>query len=304
MNTHGLEHQVENLFQEQIRHWELARVNFDALKGVRVKMVDFGRFQIYVQFNPARLVSSNAKVDAKTIAHRACFLCESNRPSAQQSIAYGDYSILINPFPIFPKHLTIPRCDHEDQRILPYFADMLNLARDLPDYVIFYNGPECGASAPDHMHFQAGNSSFLPLISDYARLKQPVSNVLYRVSGSEIFQIPDYLRTVVVIESSTTASATESFSKLYTTLQGHQSEEPMMNVVCHFHENQWYTFVLPRARFRPWQYHADDDSQLLVSPATVEMSGVFITPIQSHFERITKEDISDILSQSTLKQIL
>ena len=287
-----LQQQINQLFTNQLQNWELAHQNFSDLHSVCSKTVDFGAFQIVVQFNPARMVSSGAKIDAKTIAERPCFLCAENRPKEQQGVEFGDYTILVNPFPIFPQHFTIPRRAHVPQIIRPYFADMLTLAKALPELIIFYNGPQCGASAPDHMHFQAGTKSFLPVVKDYFRLKTPVPNTPY-------FTIPNYLRTVVALESKTIESTEHDFCELYQMLQSHPSEEPMMNIVCFYEDDTYYTLVLPRANFRPWQYTAQGDEQLLVSPATVEMSGVFITPVRAHFERITKDDIRDILTQST-----
>lgn len=287
-----IQEQVNALFTNQLQNWELVHKNFNDLNSVCSKTVDFGAFQIVVQFNPARMVSSGAKIDPKTIAERPCFLCAENRPKEQQGVEFGDYTILVNPFPIFPQHFTIPRRAHVPQLIRPYFADMLTLAKALPELIIFYNGPQCGASAPDHMHFQAGTKSFLPIFKDYFRLKTPVSKTPY-------FTIPNYLRTVVALESKTVESAEHDFGELYQMLQSHPSEEPMMNIICFYEDDTFYTLVLPRANFRPWQYASQGDEQLLVSPATVEMSGVFITPVRAHFERITKDDIRDILTQST-----
>lgn len=295
---------IKALFQEQLTNWPLARTNFEGLKTVQTKSFNFGDFDIKVQFNPARIVSSGAKVDAKTIAERKCFLCAANRPTEQNSVDFGDYEILVNPFPIFPEHFTIPRKEHVDQQILPYFTDMLELAKAMDDYLLFYNGPKCGASAPDHMHFQAGTKDFLPLVNDYKRLKNTHTDLLVTTEKMQLFQMKNYLRTVYCIESMDIDSAKDAFEKLYAFLtplssrRGDEGEaEPLMNIVCWFENNKWYTFVLPRKAFRPWQYTAEGDKQLLVSPATVEMCGIFITPIESHFERITKKDIESIFEQ-------
>jgi hypothetical protein len=149
---------VRELFEDQFRDWALARDNYHQLDEVRVRRVSFPGYNISVQFNPGRITSSAAKVDAKSIEARPCFLCEKNRPAEQQGIPIEDgYIILINPFPIFRRHLTIVSGSHTPQRIAGNFGTMLALARSLPEYVIFYNGPQCGASAPDHLHFQAGN---------------------------------------------------------------------------------------------------------------------------------------------------
>jgi len=291
--------QIKFLFHEQVSNWELARVNYAGLKTVKTKSFSFGDFEVKVQFNPARIVSSGAKMDAKSIAERKCFLCAANLPAEQKGIDAGDYTILINPFPIFPEHFTIPQKKHVDQQIKPYFTDMLELAEALDDYLVFYNGPRCGASAPDHLHFQSGTKNFLPLISDYKRLKITHTELLDQGVNYQMFRLKNYLRTVYCIESDNIQSAQNLFENLYIEWQAEKTDEPMMNIVCSFEDGIWYTFILPRAAFRPWQYTAEGDQQLLISPATVEMSGIFITPIESHFERIIKEDVVSILEQVT-----
>ena len=304
----NLNNQLKSLLTEQKENWELAHTYFAGLKTVRTKSFDFGDFEVKVQFNPARIVSSGAKVDAKTIAERKCFLCTENRPAEQTAVDAGDYLVLVNPFPIFPEHFTIPRKEHVDQQIKPYFADMLVLAEALDDYLIFYNGPRCGASAPDHMHFQAGTKDFLPLVNDYKRLKDTHAQLLVESENFQLFNFNNYLRTVYCIESTDVESAKDAFEKLYTHFQQlslpalpkGERAEPMLNIVCTFEDGKWFTFVLPRKTFRPWQYTAEGDQQLLVSPATVEMCGIFITPIEAHFEKITKENVVSILEQASL----
>jgi ATP adenylyltransferase/5',5'''-P-1,P-4-tetraphosphate phosphorylase II len=289
-----------DFFYSQLSTWELAQNNYNGLKTVRTKSFSFGDFEVKVQFNPARMASSGAKTDAKSIAERKCFLCAENRPAVQNSIEFGDFEILVNPFPIFPEHFTIPRKEHVDQQILPYFTDMLELAKAMDDYLIFYNGPACGASAPDHAHFQAGTKDFLPLVNDYKRLKNTHTDLLVTTEKIQLFQMKNYLRNVYCIESADIASAKDAFEKLYNHFTPHLQEranEPMMNIVCTFESNKWFTFILPRKAFRPWQYNVEGDQQLMVSPATVEMSGIFITPLESHFERITKEDVVSIYEQ-------
>ena len=180
---------IKQLFHEQVSNWELARVNFAGLTTVKSKSFSFGDFDVKVQFNPARIVSSGAKTDAKSIAARPCFLCAANRPQEQTAIDFGDYEILVNPFPIFPEHFTIPRKEHVAQQILPYFADMLQIAVAMDDYLVFYNGPECGASAPDHMHFQAGTKDFLPLVNDYKRLKTTHTDLLSDNGKTQVYRL-------------------------------------------------------------------------------------------------------------------
>ncbi len=298
-----LQEQVNELFEQQLSVWEMARNNFEGLKTVQIREFDFDGFAVKVQFNPARMVSSGAKVDAKTIAERKCFLCAANRPEVQRGIEWRDYDILINPFPIFTRHLTIPRREHVDQRLVPYISDMFDLARELPDFVVFYNGPKCGASAPDHMHFQAGNADFLPLVGDYFNLKGAGKTELVESAEKvDTYLIKDYLRVVYCLEATDAVALKDAFMKLYNSWVTDADVEPMMNVVCLYRDGKWYLFVIPRGAFRPWQYTAEGDKQLLVSPATVEVSGLFITPVKEHFERITKEDVVDILTQCTINK--
>jgi ATP adenylyltransferase/5',5'''-P-1,P-4-tetraphosphate phosphorylase II len=293
----GVNEQVKALFDEQLKSWELAERNYQGLKSIQTKSFDFGEFNVKVQFNPARIVSSGAKVDSQSIAERKCFLCAENRPAAQREVDFGDYLILVNPFPVFPVHFTIPSKKHQPQEILPYFKDMLILAKAMDEYLVFYNGPGCGASAPDHLHFQAGTKDFLPLTKDYFRLKSLHAVSIYAEDQVEIFSVKNYLRTVICIESTDIEAATSAFSRVYESLQIVENEEPMMNIVCTFVDEKWYCFVIPRAAFRPWQYTAEGSDRLLISPATVEMSGIFITPIAEDFEKIQSDDVLSIIEQ-------
>ena len=295
-----LQTQIKELFAQQTTDWELAKKNFADLKTVQTKSFSFDDFQIHVQYNPARMVSSGARIDAKSISERKCFLCSANLPTEQKGIAWKDYQILVNPFPILPEHFTIRKIRHLPQQILPFFVDMLELAYELDEYVIFYNGPRCGASAPDHMHFQAGTKDFLPLVNDYKKRKTTKTTLLRSEDEAQVCVMNDYLRTVYCIESTSIYDVQMLFHNLYSHLQNRMPEEPLMNVVCSYEDGKWYLFVLLRGVFRPWQYAADSPQHLLVSPATVEMCGVFITPVKEHFDKISSEDIVDIFQQCTL----
>ena len=297
-----LQTQIKQLFSQQTTDWDLAKKNFADLKTVQTKSFSFDRFQVHVQYNPARMVSSGAKVDAKSIAERKCFLCDEHLPAEQKGILWRDFQILVNPFPIFPTHFTIRKTRHLPQQILPVFIDMLELTYELDEFAVFYNGPKCGASAPDHMHFQAGTKEFLPLINDYKNMKNTHAVLLQTEGEAELLVLNDYLRTVYCIESYSIYDAQVLFCSLYSQLQKEKDVEPMMNIVCSYEGRKWHTFILPREAFRPRQYDADPERQLLISPATVEMCGVFIAPVAEHFERISSADIVDILQQCTLSK--
>lgn len=287
---------IQNLLTGQLEFWETARNNYAALSTVKVKELDVNGVLYKVQFNPARIASSGAKVDAKSIKERKCFLCPANLPPVQKGIPFeGHYNILVNPFPIFPRHLTIPEQAHVDQSIATRIGDMLELAKSLSDYVIFYNGPKCGASAPDHAHFQAGNKGFLPIEKDWQ------SRIAEKVVGNEsatLWYLNDAPRATLVIESASKESAVAMFGLIYRSLEVKEGEyEPMMNVLALYEEDRWVVFVFPRAKHRPACYTAEGEANLLSSPASVDLGGVFITPVEKDFLKITAEDVAQILSE-------
>ena len=283
-------------FHEQLSEWSLARQNYEALSKVRTKEFSFGDFSIRVQFNPARIVSSAAKVDAKSIQERKCFLCPSNLPPEQRGLPIcGNYQILVNPFPIFPVHLTIPDIAHIEQLIFDRYEDMLDIAAELNDFVIFYNGAKCGASAPDHIHFQAGNKGFLPIENDLKNIsrKQIYSGDKISVSTPE-----NYLRNMFIIESDIKSAISDIFKKIYSSLEIKENEsEPMLNILTWRENKKWISCIIPRKAHRPECFFAEGDSNILISPASVDMGGVFITPLEKDFEKITADDVKKILEE-------
>lgn len=291
-----LSQDIKALFTDQLENWPQAKANYEALKNVKSKDFDFGKYSIRVQFNPARIQSSAAKVDAKSIQERKCFLCPANLPSEQKGIPFGSaYQVLVNPFPIFPEHFTIPTYQHTDQLILDRFGDMLNLAREIDDNTIFYNGPKCGASAPDHAHFQAGVKGFLPIEKDINRISK---EIIYSKEDITVYAITEYLRNFFLLQASDKDQAVSFFKQLYTMLDMKDDDkEPMMNIVAWYEQNEWYIAVFPRAKHRPDCFYAEGDDNLLISPASVDLGGVFITPLEKDFLKITEKDIETILKE-------
>ena len=292
--------EVARLFSEQLEQWTQARDNYRALEQVEQRSLVVNGLEVVVQFNPARIVSSGAKVDAKTIQTRKCFLCEQNRPEVQWGVDFEStggrkYQVLLNPFPIFPKHLTIPDVNHTDQRIAGRISDMLELAEELDDFVLFYNGPKCGASAPDHMHFQAGNKGFLPIETKLAEI--PRRDFLVTAS-TRLSLLESFLPGCFVIETRIKEEAEYYFGELYRHLPLREEEtEPMMNLLCWCSEGYYRLLVLTRCQHRPSCYFAEGDANILLSPASVDLGGVFITPLPKDFEKITAADLEQILSE-------
>jgi hypothetical protein len=295
---------IDKLISTQLSGWELARVNYDQLRLVRTRSISFGSFEIIIQFNPGRIRSSAASVDAKSIESRPCFLCEMNRPLEQRGVEFGDdMTILVNPFPIFPRHLTIPSVGHTLQRILPNFGSMLKLARSIPGFTIFYNGPECGASAPDHFHFQAGNKGFMPIENDYRE-----GNMLELLSfstGLKIFKWNSYKRNILTIKGDNIENISGFFNRFHNSFSKLQPEkqEPMVNILAGYESDEWIIHIMPRKLHRPAQYFLDGGERILLSPASVDLGGVIITPREEDFNKISKSDIEDIFSQVCLDNI-
>jgi ATP adenylyltransferase/5',5'''-P-1,P-4-tetraphosphate phosphorylase II len=290
--------EARELIRSQIVEWDLAAKNYGSLKKVKVKTFDFDDYHIDIQFNPGRILSSAAKIDAQSIEARPCFLCQKNLPSQQRGLIFNnEYMILVNPFPIFPEHLTIPNLCHIDQRIKGNFGSMLNLAAGLDNFVIFYNGPKCGASAPDHLHFQAGIKGFLPIEADF--INDHCCREVRHINSVIISHWPNYQRGIVTLKSNNKSDLADCFDQIYTKLQVLQPDEaePMLNILATFENEYWAIHIFPRTLHRPVQYFETGDKQIVLSPASVDMGGVLITPREKDFDQITQDDVKDIFRQ-------
>lgn len=274
-----------SFISRQLESWPVARQRHDALlHSVIERTIDLGIRTVRLQHNPMRAVSTGARVDAASIASRPCFLCRHNRPAEQISAAAGDYEILLNPFPIFPDHLTIPTHNHIPQRIAGRLTDMLGLTRELEGFTIFYNGPGCGASAPDHCHFQAAPSCYFPI-----RDALPKS-----CKELEIF---DIMPAVMVITHSDLAQASrlaESALNVLPTLRG--DDEPMVNILACFDEDVYRIVIIPRRAHRADNFSTDGNG-FMISPASIDMAGVIVTPRKADYDRLTASDILNIFKQ-------
>jgi hypothetical protein len=294
---------IKELIRSQMQHWDLAMNNYRGLQMVKTQRVQLtGGRMIKVQFNPERIRSSAAKVDAKSIQQRACFLCAENRPAQQKGLAFGDdFTILINPYPIFPEHLTIVNNKHTLQQIAPNFRQMLALARELNEFTLFYNGPKCGASAPDHFHFQAGTKGFMPVEEDFRSGKY--THLAAEEKGAKLYQWKDYHCGVITFQGDASQIIVELFERLHRYLHAYHPDEiePMLNVLAYFEKESWIVHVFPRILHRPLCYFEEGEKQILISPASVDMGGVFITPREEDFEKISAVDLENILEQVCLK---
>ncbi len=293
--------QLEQLFRSQLQTFELAQRNYAHLEQVVYRTIHFPGYDISLQYNPARILSTNAKIDAATLQRRRCFLCSANMPEAQKGIPYGErYHIFINPYPIFPRHFTVPSGEHAPQQIEGRFPDMLNLAFDLPGYILFYNGPQCGASAPDHFHFQIAPRGIMPSEKD---VENPdLTRIIRQADYYSIATIDNYLRRIIILKASDHKLLTKLFGELNGILQQYipSAPEPMYNLLAWFDNCQWTVCVFPRKLLRPRQFFAEGDEKVLFSPGSVDMAGLIISPRQEDFEKYSDTLLTDLFSQVTI----
>ena len=287
---------ISRFFNRQLEMWEDARHRFRDLKHVEVRQLSD---QLKVQFNPARIVSTGAKIDKHTLGERPCFLCERNRPKEQMTKLIDDhFQLLVNPFPILPVHFTIPATKHQPQSIYRHYGEMHRLLSLHSELMVFYNGPKCGASAPDHLHFQAGTSGVLPLQTNWQRLSRSLTDVISLNDEEKISVLSDFLVPAFVIISKSEDSDEELFHRLYRSMpmRGDESE-PMMNIIAWRKGDEFISVVIPREKHRPDAYFAEGEAQMMVSPGALDMAGLIITPREEDFSKINLDKATALLRE-------
>ena len=282
----GAVEKVEQLFARQLPSWPLLRTGVENLERARVKRLCIRWFEVLVRHIPHRIASTTARVDPASIRERACFLCPDSLPEEERGVEFGDeFVILPNPYPILDRHVSVVRREHVPQRIAGELSTMLDLARALPGYMVLYNGPECGASAPDHLHFQACRNEMVPAIADVARLRGVV--------------IEDYARHVLVLRETDPAAVSDRFDDVMDRLEDVDPDrlEPMVNVVVFFDGTEWVVMVFPRGKHRPEAYAS---GELTFSPASIDLCGVPVLPVESDFEKVDSATIEHIFTEVTI----
>ena len=278
--------QLEELFTRQVVGWPQLAKGLGGLARAQTRSVRIDWFDIFIRHIPHRADSTMASVDPESVAKRRCFLCAENLPVEEEGVRFDeDFTIYCNPFPIVDRHLTIAHREHRPQRIPNQFGNMLNLAAALPGYFISYNGPECGASAPDHMHFQAGSRGLFPIEKDTAE----VIGIIVPNFGRNVFLFRGRDRAALI------ARMDRAIDLLAVTTD--KRTEPLVNIVVFHARGEWVTYLFPRGKHRPEVFHT---GELTVSPASIDLCGIFVVPLAHDFEKITGAAIAAIFREVTL----
>lgn len=287
---------ISRFFNRQLEVWTDARHRFRDLKHVETRQFSD---QLKLQWNPARIVSTGAKIDKKTLGERPCFLCDKNRPKEQMSKQIDEkFHLLVNPFPILPVHFTIPARKHQPQLIYKNYGEMHRFISLHSDLMVFYNGPKCGASAPDHLHFQAGTNGILPLQTNWQRLSRNLTDIISLNDEEKISVVLDFIVPAFVIISKSAESDEALFRRLYKAMPQRGDEtEPMMNIISWRKGEEFISVVIPREKHRPEAYFAEGDAQFVVSPGALDMSGLIITPREEDFRKLTEEKVLSLLQE-------
>lgn len=288
------------LKEQQLGSWKLFSQNHSQLSNVETKEYDFTGTKILVQHNPARITSTSAKVDSQSIKNRACFLCTDNLPQEQRGLLFIDkYLALCNPFPIFDNHFTLPDLSHSPQLISNRMEDMLKLSEKLHDrFAVFYNGPACGASAPDHFHFQSIEQNKLPIIKaikDNALV--PLEKKLLNNTSLENLEV-ETIR-FLKISSNNSSDLLNQWKSVFKNLAqiNNSKTEPLINLVLFSSKNAIHLVVFPREKHRPKEFYNEGKNKIVVSPAAVDLGGVMIVPRKEDFERIDLTLVQSIYDQ-------
>lgn len=287
---------ISRFFNRQLEVWTDARHRFRDLKHVETRQFSD---QLKLQWNPARIVSTGAKIDKKTLGERPCFLCDKNRPKEQMSKQIDEkFHLLVNPFPILPVHFTIPARKHQPQLIYKNYGEMHRFISLHSDLMVFYNGPKCGASAPDHLHFQAGTNGILPLQTNWQRLSRNLTDIISLNDEEKISVVRDFIVPAFVIISKSAESDEALFRRLYKAMPQRGDEtEPMMNIISWRKGEEFISVIIPREKHRPEAYFAEGDAQFVVSPGALDMSGLIITPREEDFRKLTEEKALSLLQE-------
>ena len=291
-----------DLLAQQKISWPLLRDAYAAQDSAQIREISADGISVKLQFNPRRIISSAAAVDSESISRRPCFLCVENLPEAQKGILYRQtFLILCNPAPIFPQHYTVSNLRHIPQSIEKNMASFLLLAKDFgPGLTVFYNGPRCGASAPDHLHFHVVPSDMMPIEKEIREDRNKI--LIRRLEGASILTLMSLSRPIIIVEGKELRSVETALLKAVEAMRETlpASDEPMMNLLCTYDSAQWHVLLFPRRKHRPDAYYREGEERILISPGAVDLGGLVITPVEKDFNAIDAEQIGNIFKEVSM----
>lgn len=300
--------ELDKFINDQLSVWPLAAANFRALKSARTRQLEVDGLLCTVQCNPRRILSSTADTTPQAIAARKCFLCADNRPAEQFHLKFEGrkgrmYNIQVNPYPIFPGHLVIVREEHIPQAIWHHFPDMLDFAMKYRDYTVFYNGPGSGASAPDHLHFQAVPRLSMPLERAVDAYLDKPGEVLASVKDATLYRYAGFAEGVFALKATTSKSMAKLFYRLLDCTDKVEGDiEPKFNLFAYCRDGEYRAFVTLRAAKRSHHYYSDGPDHLTISPGAADMAGFFVAPFEEDFEKVTFSDLEEMLSEVSISR--
>lgn len=300
--------ELDKFINDQLSVWPLAAANFRALKSARTRQLEVDGLLCTVQCNPRRILSSTADTTPQAIAARKCFLCADNRPAEQFHLKFEGrkgrmYNIQVNPYPIFPGHLVIVREEHIPQAIWHHFPDMLDFAMKYRDYTVFYNGPGSGASAPDHLHFQAVPRLSMPLERAVDAYLDKPGEVLASVKDATLYRYAGFAEGVFALKATTSKSMAKLFYRLLDCTDKVEGDiEPKFNLFAYCRDGEYRAFVTLRAAKRSHHYYSDGPDHLTISPGAADMAGFFVAPFEEDFEKVTSADLEEMLSEVSISR--
>lgn len=298
----SLSDRVDQLFENQKSTWKQFAEALEALNATKTRQINCDAIPVTLQFNPRRITSTGARLDEQSLQSRECFLCIQNLPDEQRGILYQDkFLILCNPAPIFDRHITISHVHHVEQAIEPFTGELLDLAQDLsPSFTVFYNGPKCGASAPDHMHFQACPSDVLPI--KHLGSQEEKKELRMKEKEFSVWTLKNCGRTLIVVRSTNKQDAEKILRRLLAAMRTVQekSDEPMINILCSFGNGMWEMIIFPRTKHRPDVYYNEGNDRILISPGAVDLAGFVVTPVEKDFASVDARLIEQIYSEVCL----
>ena len=298
--------ELYKFINDQLSVWQLASSNFRSLKAAEIRRFQLCGLDCKVQHNPIRIVSTTADVSKEAIEGRKCFLCQENRPKEQFHLKFEGrkgrlYNIQVNPYPLFSNHLVIVRDTHIPQSIWHHFPDILDFTTTYPDFTVFYNGPESGASAPDHLHFQAVPRLALPLEEEINKFLDHPTEPITSVKDATLYRFPGYINGVFALKATTTKSLAKLFYCLLDcTHKSEEESEPKFNLYTYRKDKEYRTFVILRSAYRSHHYFLEGADKLTISPGSADMAGFIVAPIKEDFDRLNSDLLSEMLTEVSI----